>query len=164
MSFDDFADLNAAIADQLKLKQTADAAKAAAKRLPRLPTNSAQAAADRALVAEWEAQHLWQAHESIALFELEECLQCETVSERFVQYMQLDRARRNPETTRCFRVAEPAEGLPRKVLRQRKLSPICPDCAEASGWLLGEAEEVCWQDPAPTPAADSTADAEGASA
>lgn len=148
--FDDFADLNLAIAQQLKSKADNQAAKAAAQRLKR-PQGQAEAEADRKLIAKWEAEHLWLATSSIALFEVDECQVCQTESERFVQFMREDCLRHKPDTTRVLRTAEPTPDLPQRVLRQRRLSPMCPDCAEAAGWLLADAEEVDWLDgPAPT--------------
>jgi hypothetical protein len=144
-NFDDFADLNAAIADQIKLKADAAAAKAARDRQKRGgPVASATLAEDQARIAEWEARHEWRAEANIALFERETCTTCETVSERFVQFMRLEAHRHLRDSHRIVRADKADAALSNRVYVQPRLVPMCPDCAEAKGWLLANAHEVDW--------------------
>ena len=143
MNLDDFADLNAAIAVQLETRSLAAEAKAAKTRLQRTPPNSAEAAADRARIAEWEARHEWKATAVLAVFEREECTTCETTSERFVQFLREDLHRREAGARRLQAVAEPSKGLPIRPAMQRRLVPMCPDCAPVLFDLdLSTAEEI----------------------
>lgn len=144
-NFDDFADLNAAIADQLKFKADAAAAKAARDRQKRGgPLAGAALAEDRDRIAEWEARHEWRAEANIALFERETCTTCETISERFVQFMRLESHRQLRDSQRIIRVDQANAALPNRVYTQSRLVPMCPDCAEAKGWQLHDAQEVEW--------------------
>ena len=142
-NFDDFADLNAAIAVQLEARQSAAEARAAKARLSRLPANSAEAAADRAKIAEWEAKHEWRATAVLAVFEREECTTCETTSERFVQFLREDLHRREAGARRLQAIPEPTAKLPIRPAIQRRLVPMCPDCAPVLFDLdLSTAEEL----------------------
>lgn len=144
-NFDDFADLNAAIADQIKLKADAAAAKIARDRVKRGgPAAAGLLAEDLARIADWEARHEWKAEANIALFERETCTTCETVSERFVQFMRLEAHRHLRDSHRIVRAANADAGLPNRVYVQPRLVAMCPDCAEAKGWLLANAHEVDW--------------------
>lgn len=148
--FDDFADLNAAIADQIKLKADGAAAKAARERVKRGgPSRFGLLPDDLARIADWEARHEWRAEANIALFERETCTTCETVSERFVQLMRLEAHRHLRDSTRVVRADSANAALPNRVYVQSRLVPICPDCAEAKGWLISEAQEVDWCGSAP---------------
>lgn len=143
MNLDDFADLNAAIAVQLETRSLAAEAKAAKARLQRTPPNSAEAAADRARIAEWEARHEWKATAVLAVFEREECTTCETTSERFVQFLREDLHRREAGARRLQAVAEPSKGLPIRPAMQRRLVQMCPDCAPVLfDFDLSTAEEI----------------------
>lgn len=152
-NFDDFADLNAAIADQIKLKADGAAAKAARERVKRGgPSRFGLLPDDLARIADWEARHEWRAEANIALFERETCTTCETVSERFVQLMRLEAHRHLRDSTRVVRADSANAALPNRVYVQSRLVPICPDCAEAKGWLISEAQEVDWCGSAPAQA------------
>ena len=143
--FDDFADLNAAIADQIKLKADAAATKAARDRIKRGgPAKHGLLPDDLARIAEWEARHEWRAEANIALFERETCESCETVSERFVQLMRLEAHRHLRDSHRIVRTAKSDASLPNRVYVQSRMVPMCPDCAESKGWLLANAHEVDW--------------------
>lgn len=142
-NLDDFADLNAAIAVQLETRSLAAEAKAAKARLQRTPPNSAEAAADRARIAEWEARHEWKATAVLAVFEREECTTCETTSERFVQFLREDLHRREAGARRLQAIPEPTERLPIRPAMQRRLVPMCPDCAPTLfDFDLSTAEEI----------------------
>lgn len=144
--FDDFADLNAAIAQQLTAKAETKAAAEARARLRRTPPASPEAAADRALIAGWEQRHEWRAEALFALFERETCECCGTVGERFVQWMVREAHRREAgaSRTRAIPAAE-ANGLrlPTSPRVQRRLAPMCPDCATTLlGFDLDNAPEL----------------------
>lgn len=149
-NFDDFADLNAAIADQLQLKADAAAAKAARERVKRGGASGfGLQPDDLARIAAWEAAQEWKAVAAVALFEVESCLRCETESERFVQFMRLDHHRALRDSARVVRDDFPNPELPKRVYRQRRIVPMCPDCAESSGWLFDNVQEVDWADASP---------------
>lgn len=142
-NFDDFADLNAAIAVQLEARQSTAEARAAKTRLSRLPANSAEAAADRAKIAEWESKHEWKAVGMIAVFEHETCEACDTTGERFVQFLQEEHHRRERGARRLQAKPAPIAGLPLRAAIQRRLVPMCPDCAPVLFDLdLSTAEEL----------------------
>ena len=113
-NFDDFADLNAAIAVQLESRQAAAEARAAKARLSRLPANSVEAAADRAKIAEWESKHEWKAVGMIAVFEHETCEACDTTGERFVQFLQEEHHRRERGARRLQAKPAPIPTVPPK--------------------------------------------------
>lgn len=144
-NFDDFADLNAAIADQIKLKADAAATKAARDRVKRGgPAGHGLQPDDLARIAEWEARHEWRAEANIALFERETCETCGTEGERFVQLMRLEAHRHLRDSHRIVRAVKADAALPNRVYVQTRLVPMCPDCAESKGWLLANAHEVDW--------------------
>lgn len=144
-NFDDFADLNAAIAEQVKLKADAAAAKAARDRVKRGgPARHGLLPDDLARIAAWEAQHEWRAEANIALFERESCESCGTEGERFVQLMRLEAHRHLRDSHRIIRADKADAALPNRVYVQSRLVPMCPDCAESKGWLLANAHEVDW--------------------
>jgi hypothetical protein len=143
---DDFADLNAAIAQQLQAKAQAAEIKAAKTRLQRTPPGSAQAAEDMARIAEWSARVEWRPVSVAAVFERETCAHCGTVGERFTGWMLEERHRTMRDSRRLRRISaaqanEPAYAdLPRRTVVQEASADICPECAPELGFDLDNAE------------------------
>ena len=143
-NFDDFADLNAAIAQQLQVKADGAATKTARERLKRGGLSSQELLADQARIAEWERKHEWRASTNVVLFERETCETCQTTADRFVQFMQVQVHRHLRDSHRVVRVEAADAALPNRVYLQQRLVPMCPDCALPKGWLLDDAYEVDW--------------------
>ena len=153
MNFDLESELNALLADSVKLQKEEKEAQAARRRLrDSSGTMTAQTAEDAKRVAAWEQAHVWKDQANIALFTVQECA-CGSRREMFTGLFlqQAHRHLQGSNTSRIIRQDSQRALLPNLVKLETVEVPMCLDCVDVHGYPTATATymdgaAVEWED------------------
>lgn len=135
---DPFAELDGLIADGMRERSEAAAAKAARERMKRGGLSAVERAEDAARIRAWETKYEYTPEANVALFTQYECA-CGSRKTVFTALLERQR-HKVMQTTRRWLPAEAAKAdLPNETALTRKAIPVCWDCAPAKGWDLAKA-------------------------
>lgn len=133
-----FDALEALLAESLQVAAQKESTAAAKARLARDSGSAAERAEDAARVAAWEAAREWSLVANVAMFTRTVC-ECGSAHEAFAGLFARETHRTLGMSQRWRRADEADAAMPNEVAMREASAPMCADCAERKGWLVGAA-------------------------